>query len=63
MPCAGTTFASVSELHNNIEGAKAKAREIARELAREPETYCGYRVIVTNESGMMIASIPIATDE
>jgi hypothetical protein len=53
----------VGELHDTIEAAAAKARQIARELAQEPDTYRGYRIIVIDEGGntIIMACWPIAT--
>jgi hypothetical protein len=50
----------VGEMHSTPEDAAAKAAQIARELAAEPENYRGYNVIVTDEDGNEIANVSIA---
>lgn len=52
----------VGEVHGAVEAAKAKAQQIARELAQEPETYRGYGVIVTDEGGNTIADVMIIAE-
>jgi hypothetical protein len=50
------------EVHRTIDAAEAKGRQIARELSDEPETYRGYSIVVIDEDGKMVASIPIISD-
>jgi hypothetical protein len=52
----------VGEVHDTVEAAKVKARQIARELAHELETYSRYRVIVIDGAGKTVASIGIVAD-
>jgi hypothetical protein len=50
----------MGEVHSTPDGAVARAAQIARELAAEPESYRGYSVIVTDEDGNEIANVLIA---
>jgi hypothetical protein len=49
----------IGEVHVSVEAAEAKARQIARELAEEPNAYTGYNVVVTDLNGNTVASVAI----
>jgi hypothetical protein len=49
-------------VHRTIEAAEARARLLARELSHEPETYRAYSIVVIDEDGKTIASVPITPD-
>jgi hypothetical protein len=44
------------------EAAKATARQIARQLSDEPEIYGGYNVVVMDEDGKIVTSVPIVSE-
>ena len=41
------------------EAAEAVARQLARQLSDEPETYSGYNVVVMDEDGKTVVTVPI----
>jgi hypothetical protein len=51
---------SEGEILSGVVAAKAKAAQIARELAADEEAYRSYRVVVTDATGNEIASRMIA---
>ena len=49
----------IGEAHDSVEAAEAKARQIARELAEEPDAYAGYKVVVTDLGGNIVTTVAI----
>ena len=49
------------ELHG-VQAAEERARQIARDLGEEPETYRGYTVVVVDAEGNTIANVSISED-
>jgi hypothetical protein len=50
------------EVHRTIEAAQARALLLARELSHESETYRANSIVVIDEDGKTIASVPITPD-
>jgi hypothetical protein len=49
----------VGHEHTSIKAAEATARQIARQLFDEPETYGDYSVVVMDEEDKLVAIVPI----